>query len=61
MPVFSGVDLFQSPLGKRAKAARQWYAEHGPADLQPLPLGYAERERLKDGSARHILAHYARS
>ena len=61
MPVFSGVDLFQSPLGKRAKAARQWYAEHGPADLQPLPLGYAERERLKDGSARHSLAHYARS
>jgi hypothetical protein len=61
MPVLSGVDLFQSPRGKRAKSACRWFAEHGPADLQPLPLGYAEREKLKDGSVRHILAHYARS
>jgi hypothetical protein len=29
--------------------------------LQPLPLGYAEREHLKDGSAAHIVALYARS
>jgi hypothetical protein len=29
--------------------------------LQPLPLGYAEREALKDTSAAHIVALYARS
>jgi hypothetical protein len=34
---------------------------NGPADLQPLPLDYWERETLKDGSAAHILALYARS
>jgi hypothetical protein len=59
--VISGVDLFQSPRGRRAKAARKWFAENGPADLQPLPLGYSERETLKAGGAPHILAWYARS
>jgi hypothetical protein len=56
MPVISGSDLTCSPRGRRAKAARKWFAENGPADLQPLPLGYAERETLKDTSAAHILA-----
>ena len=61
MPVISGADLTCSPRGRRAKAARKWFAEHGPADLQPLPLGYSEREALKDGSVWHIVALYARS
>lgn len=61
MPVISGTDLTCSPRGRRAKAARQWFAEHGSADLQPLPLGYDEREALKDTTATHILALYARS
>jgi hypothetical protein len=59
--IISGVDFFQSPCGRRAHAARKWFAEDGPPDLQPLPLGYGEREKLKDGSEKHILAHYARS
>jgi hypothetical protein len=59
--LISGVDFFQSPRGSRAKAARTWFAEHGPSDMQPLPLGYNEREALKDGSPKHILAWYARS
>lgn len=57
----SAVDLFQSARGPRAKRARQWFAENGPPDLQPLPLGYAEREAIKRGGPKHILAWYARS
>jgi len=57
----SVVDLCHSPRNGRAKAARKWFADHGPADLQPLPFGYHERESLKVGEARHILAWYARS
>jgi hypothetical protein len=45
----------------RAELARRWFANHGPADLQPLPFGYDEREPLKAGGAPHILAWYARS
>jgi hypothetical protein len=59
--MMSGVDLKSDPRGPRAKAARKWFAQHGPPDLQPLPLGYDEREALKDGSPRHILAYFARS
>lgn len=59
--IISGVDLFHSPCGRRAKAARKWFADNGPADLQLLPLGYGERERLKAGGPRHIVAWYARS
>jgi len=59
--IISAVDMNSDPRAWRARAAREFFAKHGPADLQPLPLGYAERERLKDGSVRHILAHYARS
>ena len=47
--------------GRPALAARKWFAENGPPDLQPFPLGYGERERLKHGGADHILAWYARS
>jgi hypothetical protein len=66
MPVFSGVDVQANPtqqkrFERRARAARKWFAENGPADLQPLPLDYWEREMLKDGSAGHIVALYARS
>ena len=49
------------PGGRPALAARKWFADNGPPDLQPLPLGYNERERLKHGGADHILAWYARS
>jgi len=47
----------------RAVLARRWHAINGPADadLQPLPLGYDERETLKRGGATHILAWFARS
>lgn len=61
MSTISAVDFSQSPRGPRAKCVREWFAKNGPPDLQPLPLGYDERERLKDGTARHILAWYARS
>jgi hypothetical protein len=49
------------PEGPLAQNARKWFADNGPPDLQPLPLGYNERERLKHGGADHILAWYARS
>ncbi len=51
----------QKEAARRALLAREWFAIHGPPDLQPLPLGYAERETLKHGGADHILAWYARS
>jgi hypothetical protein len=53
--------LENNPDGHRARRARKWFADNGPPDLQPLPLGYEERERLKHGGADHILAWYARS
>jgi len=59
--IISAVDLSCSPRGRRARFARKWFADNGPADIQPLPLGYAEREALKGGGAAHILAWYARS
>jgi hypothetical protein len=52
------------PLKKMARAAlaaREWFYENGPADIQPLPLSYSEREDLKSGGVPHILAWYARS
>jgi hypothetical protein len=53
----------QKEAAVRAVLARNWFAKHGPtdADLQPLPLGYDEREPLKRGGSSHILAWYARS
>jgi hypothetical protein len=59
--IISVVDLSNSPRGRRARFARKWFADNGPPDIQPLPLGYAEREALKGGGAAHILAWYARS
>ena len=53
--------LENDPDGPLARDARTWFADNGPPDLQPLPLGYNERERLKHGGADHILAWYARS
>ncbi len=50
-----------NPRGRKALAARKWFAENSPSDLQPLPLGYNEREDLTHGGADHILAWYARS
>jgi hypothetical protein len=55
------------PNGRKERAARRWFAKHGPRDLQPLPLGYDDRESLKrarhykQGNASYILALYARS
>jgi hypothetical protein len=53
----------QIEVAVRALLARRRHAKYGPvdADLQPLPLGYDEREALKGGGAPHILAWYARS
>jgi hypothetical protein len=51
----------QKEIAVRAVLARQWFATHGPRDLQPLPLGYDERESLKHGGADHIESWYARS
>jgi hypothetical protein len=59
--IISGVDFQHDPSKRQALAAREWFATNGPHDMQPLPLSYHDRESLKDGSARHILAHYARS
>ena len=53
--------LQNNPDGRRARAARKWFADNGPPDLQPLPLGYNEREALKHGGIDHVLAWYARS
>ena len=53
--------LQNNPDGRRARTARKWLAENGPRDLQPLPLGYNERERFKHGGVDHILAWYSRS
>jgi hypothetical protein len=54
--------------GRKALAARKWFAENGPPDVQPLPLGYDEREQMKSNAAMRIvpmsyriLAWYARS
>ena len=55
------VVLQHNPSGRRAVAARKWLADNGPPDLQPLPLGYNERERFKHGGVDHILAWYSRS
>jgi hypothetical protein len=58
-----GVDPIapQKEVARRGLLAREWFADYGPPDLQPLPLGYNERELLKHGGLDHILAWYARS
>jgi hypothetical protein len=58
----NGVDPIkpQKEAAFRALAAREWFAEVGPADAR-LPLSYAERESLKEGGLPHIVAWFARS
>jgi hypothetical protein len=53
----------QKELARQPLLAREWFAFNGPADAQPLPINYDERERLKwQGSLlAHIVAWYARS
>src|SRR5262245_61579540 len=51
----------QKRIACRALEARERFAEDGPSDAPPLPLSYAERERLKTGGLSHIVAWYARS
>jgi hypothetical protein len=52
----------QKEAARRALRAREWFAFNGPADAQPFPVSYTERERLKgSGVLLHILAWYARS
>ncbi len=46
----------------RALFAREWFALHAPADAQPLPLSYHQREAcMGHGLLRHIVKRYARS
>jgi hypothetical protein len=60
--IISAVDLgHNNPRGRRARMAREHFASNGPPDAQPLPLGYAERERMKIGGLSTIVALYARS
>jgi hypothetical protein len=60
--ITSAVDALHDPDSPKAQAAREWFAVHGPADVQPLPLGYWERECCQGRSgAHHILKWYARS
>ena len=64
MSIISAVDLVVHDRGvslDQIVGAREWFAKHGPADAPPLPLSYAERERLKRGDLGHIVALYARS
>jgi hypothetical protein len=39
----------QKMRARCALLAREWFAEYGPADVQPLPLSDGEREDLKGG------------
>jgi hypothetical protein len=47
----------------RALRARAWFAQNGPKDAPPFPLGYHDREDLKCGGhpLRHLVAWFARS
>ena len=59
-----GVDPIaeQKEAAYRALLAREWFAINGPADAQPFPVSYQEREDLKGrGLLPHIVAWYARS
>ena len=50
-------------IAQRALRAREWFAEHGPPDLPPLPLSLCERDVLKSGGPllHYILSCYSRS
>ena len=45
----------------RALLASDWFADHGPVDSPPLPLSHDEREALKVGGLKHLVAWYANS
>jgi hypothetical protein len=55
------------PIGEQIRAAaralmaRDQFADMAPANAPPLPLSYAERERLKVGGVSHLVAWFARS
>ena len=52
----------QKKEARRALVAREWFAFNGPADAQPFPVSYEQREALKGrGLLLHIVAWYARS
>src|SRR5258708_1779990 len=52
----------QKDLARRPLLAREWFRINGPADVQPLPVSYDEREALRGTNLlRHILKWYARS
>ena len=48
-------------MAVRALLARERFALNGPADAPPLPISYDEREDLKVGGVKHLIAWYARS
>jgi hypothetical protein len=57
--LISVVDQIHNPRGRRALAARKWFELSSPPDAPPLPLGYNEREHLKVGGLKHLVAWYA--
>lgn len=49
-------------LEQKAQLARQHFAQHGPPDAPPLPLGYDERDSIKGRSPlKTMVSLYARS
>src|ERR1035437_4350794 len=52
-------DQVHNPRSRNALAAREWFKRNGPPDAPPLPLGYDEREDLKVGGVKHIIAWFA--
>ena len=57
--LISVTDQVHNPRSRQALAAREWFKRNGPSDAPPLPLGYNEREDLKVGGLKHIVAWYA--
>ena len=61
-----GVDPIaeQKEAAYRALLAREWFAINGPADAQPLPVSYDERESFKGqgilSSHRCVVRPFAR-
>jgi hypothetical protein len=60
---FRGLDSIEEQKleAARALAARDWFAQHGPADAPLLPLSSSERQKLKTGGLSHLVAWYAES
>ena len=52
----------QKEAARRALRAREWFAIHGPADAQPLPLNHIERDRWQSRGLFGYMVHlYGRS